>query len=101
MTNPMTETGEKGLMEIPEDVIKAATELQDMVDRDPKAYLAFDVAVLATLLERERCAQIAEERFTIDSVLKTTKGEPYITGSAAIYAATIIAGAIRNRSAGQ
>lgn len=59
MTNPMTETGEKGLMEIPEDVIKAATEFQDMVDRDPKAYVAFDVAVLAILAERERCSKVA------------------------------------------
>lgn len=45
---------------IPEDVIKAATDFQDMVDRDPKAYTAFDVAVLAILAEREACAKIAE-----------------------------------------
>lgn len=48
------------MSEIPEDVIKAATDFQDMVDADPKAYRAFDVAVLAILAERDRCAKIAE-----------------------------------------
>jgi hypothetical protein len=42
---------------VPDDVIKAATEFQNMVDRDPKAYAAFDVAVLAIMADRQRVNQ--------------------------------------------
>lgn len=48
------------MSEIPEDIIKSANAFQDMVNNDPKAYTAFDVAVLAIVKERNRCAKIAE-----------------------------------------
>lgn len=50
----------------------------------------------AILAERERCASVAEQRFTSDNVVRNKKGEPYLTGSAAIYAARRIAAAIRS-----
>lgn len=43
----------------------------------------------------EKCAEVASQRFTTETVTKTKSGEPYITGSAAIYAAGQIAAAIR------
>jgi hypothetical protein len=43
----------------------------------------------------EEAARVAEARFTTDTVTKNQKGEPYLTGSAAIYAARHIAAAIR------
>lgn len=49
------------MSEIPEGIIKRATEFQAMVDADPQAYVAFDVAVLAMMSERQRCAKIAED----------------------------------------
>lgn len=102
MTNPRTETGEKGMMEIPEDVIKAATEFQDMVDRDPKAYVAFDVAVLAILAEREACAKIADSLQIQEYHPRLSPGSElnaWWTGQE--HAAIHVATAIRNRSAGK
>lgn len=52
----------------------------------------------AILMEREECAKVAEQRFTLDSVLKTSKREPYLTGKAAIHAAKVIASSIRRRT---
>ncbi|MDI6026769.1 hypothetical protein QBK99_11260 [Corticibacterium sp. UT-5YL-CI-8] len=44
--------------------------------------------------ERERCAETARNRFTIDRVVKNKAGKPYLTGEAAIYAGKQIAAAI-------
>ena len=84
------------MSEIPDDVMKAAQAVvlwAYSVPPDEAEHIK-NVAI-AILAERERCAKVAEARFTKDNVIKTAKGEPYITGSAAIYAAGQIASAIR------
>jgi len=45
---------------------------------------------------RERCAQVAEERYTRETVRKSSSGEPYAAGKMAIFAASQIAEAIRS-----
>ena len=96
------------MTEIQADVKEAARAALSAALRDPRvgfaikacmiggAYDAFTAAIEQAITdERERCAEIAEQRFTKESIAKNTKGEPYITGSAAIYAAERIAAAIR------
>lgn len=63
------------MSEIPEDIVNRAREFQAMADADPHAYNEFDVAVLAIISERERCAKIAEEieRETGDFQLQITR----------------------------
>jgi hypothetical protein len=51
--------------------------------------------------EREACAQVAENRFTLDTVNKNKAGKPYASGEVSIYVARIITAAIRNRGASQ
>lgn len=50
----------------------------------------------AILAERERCAMVAEKRFSYENMLTNKKGNPYRSGEIAIYAASQIASAIRN-----
>jgi hypothetical protein len=82
---------------IPDDIMKAAEEcvihLPEIEGRS--RFMLRRLISSAILAERERCAKIAEERFTEQNVLKTTKGKPYSSSQVAIYAATNIAGAIR------
>ncbi|TPM58955.1 hypothetical protein FJ959_08760 [Mesorhizobium sp. B2-2-4] len=77
------------MSEIPKDVGAAAVRALAAPE-----YEYFERVSQAILAERKRCADIARSRFTIETVIKTAKGEPYLTGKAAIYAAERIADAI-------
>lgn len=47
--------------EIPEDIIAAGNRFQDLFGDGRQGYVAFDIAVLAIMAERERCAAVAIE----------------------------------------
>lgn len=51
----------KGKSEIPSDVIAAGNRFADLFGDGRQGYVAFDIAVLAIMEERERCAKIADE----------------------------------------
>lgn len=88
------------LADIEETAYDEADQFSDVYgcDSEIRARLcrAFEQAIAA---ERERCAQVAVQRFIKDNVIKIVNGQPYITGSAAIYAAERIAAAIRKGDA--
>jgi hypothetical protein len=77
--------------EIPEDVLQAVYAAMSWVDESG----AKGVIARAILAERERCAIVAENRYTEQSVLKSKAGKPYTTGSMAIFTGQQIAAAIR------
>lgn len=71
---------------------------EQMYEAVQEAKAAIEAMQPSILAERERCANIAEQKFNIDTVRKNADGKPYQTGSAAIYAAGRIAAAIRKGS---
>lgn len=90
------------MSDIPEDILEAAMEAlkaaRPAYDSQDQYDAHWESVARAILVERERCAELARSRFTLETVVKNTKGRPYATGQAAIYAARAIAAAIRNPS---
>lgn len=98
------------IQEDPTDLAHQYVKAAEALCREQKLFLgtgnALDVLdrIVATAIiaaeqrgeerERARCAKVAEQSFTIDTVNKTAKGKPYLTGEAAICAGRRIADAI-------
>lgn len=80
---------------VPEDIMRAAQKafddamvLTSQADGDM-------VIARAILAERERCAVVAESRYTEENTIKSKAGKTFRSGQVAIYAAQKIAAAIR------
>jgi hypothetical protein len=78
--------------DIPQDVRIEAADLWARIVAEEADDSDIARAILA---ERERCAKVAEDQFTKESVQKNAKGEPYDSGKIAIYASQRIAFVIR------
>ena len=92
---------------IPEDVMRLAASVE--YDRETSITNAVARAIMADREARdagikdaalEEAAIVARQRFTRDNVLKSTKGEPYASGLAAIQAGKLIAASIRSLKGG-
>lgn len=89
------------MSEIPQDIMEAAQKQCDLcgvtATSDMRVH-AKHIAAYAIMAERERCAKVAEGRYTRENVHKNAKGEPYEAGRVSIFVANRIAEAIRDSS---
>jgi hypothetical protein len=82
--------------EIPEDIDKIATDIvRNPLEGEEDFELYLRVA-RAIATERERCAKIAEEKFTPKTVNLKPRGDPYKSSEVAIWCSKQIAAAIRS-----
>lgn len=97
---------------IPDDLQKIADNIaRDIPSRVSGIQRDFAAIVIARALmaerqkateaERERCAEVAAAVFTLATVLKNSRGEPYASGWVAIRASRKIATAIRSNPEGE
>ena len=81
--------------DIPEQATEAARAFLRMSPCYPEQFQLVDAFCRAILAERERCAVIAESRYTEENTIKSKAGKTFRSGQVAIYAAQKIAAAIR------